>query len=86
MPITIRDLAEKLHPSITTVSRALDGYQDVAAETRERVIAAAHEMGYEPSYAARQLTRMLVGLIDGQPQEAQVVSVCPELVIRASTG
>jgi LacI family transcriptional regulator len=57
MAITIRDLAEKLDLSITTVSRALDGYSDVAEETRQRVIQAAHEMGYVPSYAARQLRR-----------------------------
>lgn len=57
MPVTIRDLAEKLHLSITTVSRALDGYKDVAEDTRQRVVAAAQEMGYEPSYAARQLRR-----------------------------
>ena len=57
MPITIRDLAEKLKLSITTVSRALDNYDDVAEETRIKVIEAAHEMGYEPSFAARQLRR-----------------------------
>ena len=57
MAVTIRDLAEKLNLSITTVSRALDGYTDVAEETRKRVVKAANEMGYEPSYAARQLRR-----------------------------
>lgn len=57
MNVTIRDLAEKLSLSITTVSRAMDGYSDVAEETRNRVIAAAKEIGYEPSYAARQLRR-----------------------------
>ncbi|NMB89619.1 MAG: LacI family transcriptional regulator, partial [Chloroflexi bacterium] len=57
MPITIRELAEKLNLSITTVSRALDGYRDVAEETRQRVVQEAKEMGYEPSYAARQLRR-----------------------------
>jgi LacI family transcriptional regulator len=57
MPVTIRNLAEKLNLSITTVSRALDGYSDVAEETRKRVVEAAHAMGYEPSYAARQLRR-----------------------------
>lgn len=57
MAVTIHDLAEKLHLSITTVSRALDGYQDVAPETRERVVRVAQEMGYEPSFAARQLRR-----------------------------
>jgi LacI family transcriptional regulator len=57
MTVTIRNLAEKLNLSITTVSRALDGYNDVAEETRQRVVKAAQEMGYVPSYAARQLRR-----------------------------
>ena len=57
MTVTIRDLAEKLNLSITTVSRALDGYDDVSEGTRKRVIEAAREMGYEPSYAARLLRR-----------------------------
>ena len=55
--VTIRDVAKRLHLSITTVSRALDGYDDVAEETRERVIRTAREMGYVPSRAARQLRR-----------------------------
>jgi LacI family transcriptional regulator len=57
MPFTIRDLAKKVNLSISTVSRALDGYNDVSEKTRERVIHAAHEMGYSPSSAARQLRR-----------------------------
>jgi LacI family transcriptional regulator len=57
MPVTIRDLAKELNLSITQVSRALGGYSDVSEATREKVIKAAHEMGYEPSYAARQLRR-----------------------------
>jgi LacI family transcriptional regulator len=57
MPVTIRDVAKRLKLSITTVSRALDGYDDVAEETRERVIRVAREMGYVPSRAARQLRR-----------------------------
>jgi LacI family transcriptional regulator len=57
MAITIRDVARHLNLSITTVSRALDGYADVADDTRERVVAAARELGYVPSGAARQLRR-----------------------------
>ncbi|HKZ86343.1 MAG TPA: LacI family DNA-binding transcriptional regulator [Anaerolineae bacterium] len=57
MPVTIRDVAKRLNLSITTVSRALDGYDDVAEQTRERVIRTAREMGYVPSRAARQLRR-----------------------------
>ena len=57
VPVTIRDLAKKLNLSITQVSRALGGYSDVSETTREKVITTAHELGYEPSYAARQLRR-----------------------------
>lgn len=57
MTVTIRDVARRLNVSITTVSRGLDGYSDVAEETRQRIIATAREMGYVPSRAARQLRR-----------------------------
>lgn len=52
---TIRDVAKKLDLSITTVSRALDGYDDVAEQTRQLVIKTAKNMDYVPNRAARQL-------------------------------
>jgi LacI family transcriptional regulator len=54
---TIRDVAKELNLSITTVSRALDGYSDVAKETRQLVIETARRLGYTPNRAARQLRR-----------------------------
>ena len=57
MPVTIREVAKQLNLSITTVSRALDGYSDVSEATRQRVMQAAHELGYLPNRAARQLRR-----------------------------
>jgi LacI family transcriptional regulator len=63
MPITIHNVAKKLGLSITTVSRALDGYDDVADRTRARVIRTAHELGYVPSRAARQLRRQRADVI-----------------------
>jgi LacI family transcriptional regulator len=57
MPPTIRDVAKKLNLSITTVSRALDGYDDVAEQTRDLVIETAKKMDYVPNRAARQLRR-----------------------------
>lgn len=54
---TIRDVAKKVNLSITTVSRALDGYDDVAEPTRELVVKTARQMGYSPNRAARQLRR-----------------------------
>jgi LacI family transcriptional regulator len=57
MTTTIRDVATQLHLSITTVSRALDGYDDVAPSTRQLVVRTARKMGYVPNRAARQLRR-----------------------------
>ena len=54
---TVRDVAKALNLSITTVSRALDGYDDVAEDTRQRVIETVKLMGYVPNRAARQLRR-----------------------------
>lgn len=55
--VRIRDVAKQLNLSITTVSRALDGYDDVAERTRQLVVRTAQEMGYTPNRAARQLRR-----------------------------
>jgi LacI family transcriptional regulator len=57
MTKTIHDVARKLNISIYTVSRALNGYDDVSDKTRELVIQTANEMGYAPNRAARQLRR-----------------------------
>lgn len=57
MPVTIRDVARQLGLSITTVSRALDGYPDVSQATRERVMSVSRQLGYVPNRAARQLRR-----------------------------
>jgi hypothetical protein len=37
MAVTIKDIANKVGKSVTTVSRALAGYDDVSPETRKRV-------------------------------------------------
>lgn len=55
--VTLKDLAAKLELSITTVSRALAGYSDVAETTRQRVLRTAQEMGYVPDATARRLQK-----------------------------
>ncbi|MBL8702802.1 MAG: substrate-binding domain-containing protein [Alphaproteobacteria bacterium] len=52
---SLKSLAAELGLSITTVSRALAGYADVAAGTRARVKAAADAAGYRPHPIARRL-------------------------------
>ncbi len=54
--IDLKGLARTLGLSVTTVSRALNGYDDVSPRTRERVERAARELGYTPNALARRLT------------------------------
>lgn len=52
---TIRDIAAHCGVSIGTVSKALNGYGDVSAETRSRIRQAAQTLGYRPNAQARAL-------------------------------
>jgi LacI family transcriptional regulator len=53
--MNLRELSSVLGLSQTTVSRALNGFPEVAEETRTRVRAAANLHGYRPSAAAQRL-------------------------------
>jgi len=54
--VTIGDVARRAGVARATVSHALSGKRPVAAETRERVLAAVRELDYHPNAAARSLT------------------------------
>lgn len=53
--VTILELSEKCGVSVSTVSKALNGYSDISDKTRELVIKTANEMGYFPNANARAL-------------------------------
>ena len=53
--MSIVKLAQDLGLSISTVSRALNDYDDVAPETKARVFKRAKEIGYRPNPGARRL-------------------------------
>ncbi|SFF69851.1 transcriptional regulator, LacI family [Duganella sp. CF458] len=53
--MNLKNLADTLGMSKTTVSRALNGYPEVSELTRERVLRAARESGYEANPMARSL-------------------------------
>lgn len=55
MPVTLKDISNKSGFSVTTVSRALAGYDDVSSQTREHILKIAAELGYQPNQIARQL-------------------------------
>src|SRR5688500_7001322 len=53
---TLRDVASRAGVSRAVASRALSGHESVAAQTRERVRRAAHDLGYRASVLARALS------------------------------
>jgi LacI family transcriptional regulator len=52
---TIKDIARVAGVSVTTVSRALNGYSDVNEKTRQKIAAVAKELNYSPNTLARGL-------------------------------
>lgn len=66
MKVRIKDIAKKVGFSITTVSRALNGYDDVSPETKSLILQAAKEMGYSPNTLAQRLQKQqsdTIGLV-----------------------
>ncbi|MFC3885076.1 LacI family DNA-binding transcriptional regulator [Bacillus songklensis] len=52
---TIKDIARVAGVSVTTVSRALNGYSDVNEETRKKIVEVAKQLNYSPNTLARGL-------------------------------
>ncbi|MEO6968245.1 MAG: LacI family DNA-binding transcriptional regulator [Rhodanobacteraceae bacterium] len=55
MGITIKDVAKAAGVSVASVSRALNGHDNVTAETRQRITTVARGLRYVPHSAARSL-------------------------------
>ncbi len=59
----LKDLADRLGLSQTTVSRALNGYPEVSEATRRRVLEAAQRYHYRPNPSARRLATGRAGAV-----------------------
>ena len=53
--VSMKDIAGRCGVSVATVSKALNGHQDISEETRRRITAMAEELGYMANSAARAL-------------------------------
>ena len=53
--VSLKDIASRCGVSVATVSKALNDHQDISLDTKERICAAANEMGYLANAAARTL-------------------------------
>jgi LacI family transcriptional regulator len=60
---TLKDVSRRSGYSVTTVSRALNGFDDVAEATRLRIEAVARDLGYQPNLAARKLVSGRSGMV-----------------------
>ncbi len=63
MTVTIKDIAKAAKVSIATVSRALNGFDNVTEETRRHVCAVAASLGYIPHEGARSLSSRRTGCV-----------------------
>lgn len=57
MAVTLKEIAKQSGFSVTTVSRALAGHDDVNEGTRQHIASIARSLGYHPNLVARQLQR-----------------------------
>ncbi len=73
---TIYDVAERAGVSLKTVSRVINKEPSVRDSTREKVLAAAAALGYQPSQSARSLAgrkSFLLGLVYSNPSASYVM-------------
>lgn len=68
---TIYDLSRQLGLGVSTISKALNGYSDVSEKTRQRVLEAAREMGFQPNSNAQALKTKRSRLIGVLHQDIQ---------------
>lgn len=70
---TIKDVAARVGVSAMSVSRAINGREGVAPETRAAIMAAIDELAYKPNVAARSLVtsgELRIGVIYDTPSAA----------------
>ncbi len=75
--MNLKELAESLGLSQTTVSRALNGYPEVSEATRGRVLAAADRVGYRPNTRAKALATgrsMMIGHVIHQSDRHEMLN------------
>ena len=64
--VTLKDIAERVGVSITTVSRVLNGKGSISQETKDKVFQVMRELNYYPNEMARSLVNKnshIIGLI-----------------------
>ncbi len=88
--MNLKELSQTLGLSQTTVSRALNGYPEVNAETRERVELAARQHNYRPNTRAKSLATgraMTIGHVIPMATKHEMVNpIFADFIAGASTA
>ncbi len=58
--VTVKDIAEKMNVSLSTINKALTGKSGVSEKRRAEIVATAKEMGYEVNHIAQALSRGVI--------------------------
>ena len=69
--INIKELAKSLNLSTSTVSRAFRESSDINKETKDKILAAAKELNYQPNHYASNL----------REQRSKTIAVIFQLII-----
>lgn len=86
MNATMHDVARVAGVSIKTVSNVINDYPHVRAETRERVLVAITELGYQPNLSARGLRSGktgVIGLAIPSVREAYFAELADSIIVAA---
>ena len=60
---TLKDIADNLNVSITTVNRALKNHPDISPKLKEQILFLAQELHYRPNFFASSLRKKHSGMI-----------------------
>ena len=60
---TLKDIADTLHVSITTVNRALKNHPDISTKLKDQILFLAEELHYRPNFFASSLRKRHSGII-----------------------
>ncbi|MGH7304835.1 MAG: LacI family DNA-binding transcriptional regulator, partial [Candidatus Rokuibacteriota bacterium] len=80
MRVSIKDVAVRAGVAFQTVSKVLNGKGSVAPATRERILAAAEELGYVPDAQARSVRTRVTGAIGVITSEFGNTTIAQHLV------
>ena len=87
--ISIRDVAREAGVSITTVSRALNGYSDVSKKTKEKILEIVERLEYAPDANARAMgskETTTIGLLLSDLVTYRCQWICPWKHVRRLSG